>query len=220
MNARRSVKGYDSRMRWLALLVLLRSGELWRVPLDKGAAERVATGLKTRAVASVGGKFVTDKEAVSLAACGAREYGISGDSVWSLTAGRRVELAKIRHAWFVVCDGDAVLVLHDRVVEQVGAGRSWSFVGRPLALAASAGQLFVATTEGPLWQIDRQSGRRRDLGLGGWWGTLALAAEGTHLYAATQSGKIWSIDFAAVQKEALQMGGWEATLAMTIESRR
>jgi hypothetical protein len=132
-----------------------------------------------------------------------------------LTPARRT-LATRAHVGLIACDGEAVFLQHDDAIEQVAPAAEWKVSGHPIALAATGGHLFVATREGPLWQIDRDTGRRRDLGLGGWWGTLALAAEGGTLYAVTQAGKIWAIDYAAVTKSIVAMAGWESALSLAI----
>jgi hypothetical protein len=157
----------------------------------------------------------------ALAGCGSHLYAAVDGEVVEITlpSGRRRSLARLTNPGPLACDGDAVLVAHDQAVEQLGGPR-WPAPGRALALAAGGGRVFVATREGPLWQIDRASARRRDLGLGGWWGTRALATDGTRVYAATQAGKLWEIDVARLQKTIVSMSGWEAALALAITTRR
>jgi hypothetical protein len=105
--------------------------------------------------------------------------------------------------------------IHDGVVEVLGdATRKWPVTGTPIAAAATGERVFFATREGPLWQVDLATGRKRDLGLGSWWGALAMAAQGTHVYVATQSGKLWDIDIAAGTKTAVAMEGWQNTIAL------
>jgi hypothetical protein len=125
-------------------------------------------------------------------------------------------VAKWPHAGLLAGDGDVLVGVHDGKIEQVNGSGSWKLTGQPVAAAACGGKVFVATKEGPLWQLDRATGRQRDLGLGAWWTTLALACQGTHLYAATQSGKLWDIDYAAQTKTALAMDGWQNTAALAV----
>ena len=66
--------------------------------------------------------------------------------------------------------------------------------GQPIALAAGDGKLWLATKAGPLVEVDRATGRERNLPLGDWWGTIALAYADHALYAVTVAGKLWRID--------------------------
>src|SRR5258706_7225067 len=54
--------------------------------------------------------------------------------------------------------------------------------GTVRAFAVDGAKLYAATREGPLWELDLVTKKTRDLGMGGWWGTLALAAAGGKLY--------------------------------------
>jgi hypothetical protein len=146
--------------------------------------------------------------------CGATQ---SGELVEiDVATGRRTTLGKWKRIHHLTADGETLLVEHEGTLEVVGSSppASWKLEGHPIALTAVSGHVFYATREGPLWQLDRATGRKRDLGLGGWWGTLALAAEATRLYAVTQSGKIWAIDFARLEKKALAMDGWQGAVAL------
>ena len=102
------------------------------------------------------------------------------------------------------------------VLVEVGSDRRWKVAGRPIALAAADGRLYVATKEGPLWQIDRKSGQQTDLQLGDWWGTLALAAGGGQLWAVTVAGKLWHIDPARRQKTIVAMDGWQGAIDLSV----
>jgi hypothetical protein len=151
---------------------------------------------------------------------GAQLYAVTdGDDVVELDdrRGRRRVLAHEPNVWSLFSDGAALFVARkDEVVQLLPTRRRYPLAGRPAAAAATAHKLYVATREGPLWEIDRQSAAARDLGLGGWWGTLALAATAGRLYAVTQSGKLWEIDPGARTKTVWQMSGWEGALALAV----
>jgi hypothetical protein len=223
------------------LWLITRDGELHR--LKDGTATTVARGLdKPQAMAAladgkvavahagkleiVGGKkrrTVPGRfaDVVELAAPGARLCASTkaGELIEiDLASGARKQLGAFSHLGHLTADGEALIVDHDGAFEVLGgqAAKLGKITGHPIAIAAASGHLFYATREGPLWQLDWQTGRSRDLGLGGWWGTLALAAEGTHLYAVTESGKLWDIDFAAGTKRALAMDGWQNAVALAL----
>jgi hypothetical protein len=156
---------------------------------------------------------------VQLAAAGGKLYGLTRkNEVMEIddASGKRTARGTWAHAGLLA--GDTMpLGIHDGVVEVIGApDKKWPITGHPIAAAATGERLFVATREGPLWQIDLATGRQRDLGLGGWWGTLAMAAQATHLYVATSSGKVWDIDYAAGTKTALAMDGWQGTVGIAM----
>jgi hypothetical protein len=224
------------------LVVLTRDGLVRRVtdgppepPRAPVAAQpRALTALPTGRYAAVigDGLFVIDGakrkqipgkfgDLRSLAAPGTRLCGASdgGEVVQiDVATGKRLTLAHWPRLGRVAADGEALLAEHDGLIEEVGVTpvRNWKFVGHVLAMAAVDGHVFAATREGPLWQLDRATGRVRDLGFGSWFGTLALAAEGTRLYVVTQSGKLWQLDFAKGEKTALAMGGWEAAVGLAV----
>ena len=132
--------------------------------------------------------------------------------------GKRTLLAKWPFVGFLAADGEVLIASHDKTIEVVGATppASWNVGGYPIAFAAAAGHVFVATHEGPLYQLDRATGLVRDLGMGGWFNTLGLAATATRLYAVTTSGKLWEIDFAQSKKSALAMDGWQMAIALLV----
>jgi hypothetical protein len=222
------------------LMVVTRDGTLHRLS-DGGTEQKTALGLEApRAAAGLGtarvaiahkkGLTIVDgakKRAVPgkqddllrLAGLGERLYGATstGELVEiDVASGKRKSLGKWTRIGQLAADGELLLVEHEGTLEAVGSTPpvSWKLEGHAIAMTAAAGHVFYATREGPLWQLDRASGRKRDLGLGGWWGTLALAADSTHLYAVTQSGKIWTIDFAKSEKSALAMDGWQNAVAL------
>jgi hypothetical protein len=135
-----------------------------------------------------------------------------------LKTGKRKLLAKFSKLGFLAADGDTLYASHDKSIDQVGADPpvSWTLPAHPIVLAAAAGNVFAATHEGPLYLIERATGRQRDLGMGGWFNTLALAADAAHLYAVTTSGKVWEIDFAQSKKNALAIDGWQMAIALVI----
>jgi hypothetical protein len=219
------------------LLILTRDGELHhgtdgphsKIPVEKSRAMTVAHEsplvlaiAHEKGVYEVAGKHhpVPGKQddVVQLAAAGGKLYALtSAHELVELDdgAGKRTPVAKWPHGGFLAGDGDALIGVHDGQIEQQGGG-SWKLTGQPVAVTACGGKVFVATKEGPLWQLDRATGRQRDLGMGSWWATLALACQGTHLYAATQSGKLWDIDYAATTKTAIAMDGWQNTVAIAV----
>jgi hypothetical protein len=218
-----------------ALLVLTRDGALQRVD---GAARLEASFAAPRALAVLDGKVVVAAEGRLIVLDGGRRRvvpGRHGDLRFLVAArrlfavtdggallavdlerGARRPIATRARVDLVASDGREVYSEHAGAIERVGSDRSWKVPGRPIALAVAPGKLYVATHEGPLWEIDLSTDSQRDLGLGGWWGTLALVAAGGKLYAATQSGKLWQIDPAAGTKTALAMSGWEGTLAVAV----
>ncbi|MCU1280271.1 MAG: hypothetical protein JWM53_3817, partial [bacterium] len=174
----------------LLLLVLTRDGTLHRFDGHHDTTAKVA---RASAVAALDDKRVAllagDKLTVDGRALPGRFDQVralaGGASLWALTVAgvSRVDLksgaltlALVEpHAHLVAADGVDAFAEHDGAIVQIGRARSWKVPGRPIALAAGDGKLWVATREGPLYEVDRASGARRDLGLGDWWGTVALA---------------------------------------------
>jgi len=227
------------------LLILTRDGELHhgvdgahgKIPVEKPRAMTIAREAPLvlaiaheKGLHEVAGKqrAVPGKhdDLTQLASAGGKLYGLSrAHEVVEIDdgTGKRTTVATWPHGGLLVGDGDLLLGVHDGKIEPVLPGHegamSWKLAGQPLAATACADKVFIATREGPLWQLDRSSGRQRDLGMGSWWATLALACQGTHLYAATQAGKLWDIDFAAGTKTALAMDGWQGTVALAVTAR-
>jgi hypothetical protein len=149
-----------------------------------------------------------------------------GASLWALsTAGvSRVDLKSGKltlalvepHAHLVAGDGEAAFAERDGVIVEIGSARNWKVPGRPIALAAGDGKLWVATKEGPLYEIDRASAARRELGLGDWWGTVALAYADHALYAVTVVGKLWRIDPQKREKTIVAMDGWQGAIDLSV----
>jgi hypothetical protein len=134
-----------------------------------------------------------------------------------LTSGKRKRLGAWPSLRAAASDGSALYAAHDGIIETVGGARPpLPLKGAALAMAVADNKLYVATRQGPLWEIDLASGASRDLGLGGWWGTLALTSDGKKLFAVTQVGKVWEIDPIANTKTILAMGGWEGALAVVV----
>jgi hypothetical protein len=188
-------------------VVFARAGALWSLDPDRpGAPPRRVPGPARREIRALAGGtklFAWDKK--------------SFITEVDVKRGRQRTIAQVPNVVALAADGDAVFVAHDRVIEEPLAKRSFSLPGRPLALAACRDRLYVATREGPLWEIVRGDGARRDLGLGGWWGTLALTCDGSRLYAVTQAGKVWAVDPGPpAVKTIVAMSGWEAALSLVI----
>jgi|GEM_PF-5727074 len=155
---------------------------------------------------------------------GAHLYAATrGGEVVELTiaTGARTTLGHFARTPLLVYDGAKLLVAHDGVIEELGTSHKWQVEGRPIAMAATATRIYCATKEGPLWLIEREPGSQRDLGLGGWWGTLALDADanGHGVYVATQSGKLWHIDPVTLTKVAAAMDGWAGTVGLLVRTR-
>lgn len=218
-----------ARLFSLLLLLLGRDGVLHRFD---GHHDTTVAAARGSAVAVVGGKvallagarLTVDGRALPgrfsdlrALAGGALLWGATASGVVQIdpTSGKRttrLEAANLRH---LAADGASVFAEAGGVVVEVGGERRWKLAGRPIAMAAGGGKLFVATKEGPLWEIDRQSGRQRDLGLGDWWGTVALAHSDA-LYAVTVAGKIWRIDADKRQKTIVAMDGWQGAIDLAV----
>lgn len=213
----------------LLLLVLTRDGVVHRFDGHHDTTSK-APSARALAVASghlalvAGDKLTVDGRAVPGAfadlralAGGARLWGMTASSVVAIDpkSGKRTTQLESAQIHLIAADGDAVFAEADGVVVEAGSDRRWKVSGRPIALAAGDGKLFVATKEGPLWQIDRASGKQVNVGLGDWWGTVALAHSDA-LYAVTVAGKIWRIDPAKREKTIVAMDGWQGALDLAV----
>ena len=133
-----------------------------------------------------------------------------------LSTGKRERVATVPRAHRLATDGDALFVEADGVVVEAGTTRSWRVPGRPIALAAGAGKLWIATKDGPLLEIDRATSTQRDLGLGNWFGTLGLAFADGQLWAVTVAGKLWRIDPVRREKTIVSMDGWQGAIDIAV----
>jgi hypothetical protein len=175
----------------------------------------------------------------ALARADATLYVLMRDGRLARVHGERTEIVRTftKPAALAARDGGRVAVLADGRAEELD-GTRWTRLNagrettifltapkpewrklvpgtiRAFAVTADGDTLYAATREGPLWEVKLATGARRDLGLGGWWGTLALAAAPGKLYAVTQAGKLWEIDPTAGTKQIVQMSGWEGALAL------
>ena len=219
----------------LLLLVLTRDGVLHRLQGDQQTTEPAA-GATAMAACDDGRVALLARGCISLVERGRRRAVpgrfadaralACGASLWALVPGAVVRVDARRgtrttaialpRARLVAAEGAAVFVEADGVVVEAGAPRRWTVPGHPIALAAGDGKLYVATHEGPLWEIDRATGKERDLGLGDWWGVLGMAAGGRQLFVATVSGKLWRIDPAARTKTIVAMDGWQGAIGLSV----
>jgi hypothetical protein len=223
----------------ILLLLLTRDGVLHRVEGDKEAREAAAFAKPRVAAALGGGDIAVAHDGALTLLAGKRQRALPGAfadvreladggalKLYALTdggevlaidrkSGKRTALGS-GYGHQLAADGAAVFAVRADHVEEVATSRKWPIVGHAIALAAADGKIYVATHEGPLFEIDRASGARRDLGLGEWWGTLALAAGGGKLYAVTEAGKLWEIDPRAGTKTILAMQGWAAALSLSL----
>ncbi len=161
-----------------------------------------------------------NQEPRDIAPLGARVAAVTDDDdviAIDPASGKREPLGHVAQAGPLATDGNVVLIGHGREVTQLG-GPSWKLGGRPIALAASDGRVFAATKEGPLYQLDRATGRTRDLGGGAWFNVLAMQATATRLYVLTTSGKVWAIDFTEEppRKQALAFDGWQMAIGLVV----
>jgi hypothetical protein len=226
-----------ARLVSLLLVVLTRDGTLHRFDGSHDATQPAprATAIavldarpgERRIAVLAGARLTVDGRAVpgrfddvtALAAGGATLWGRTRGALVQIDArsGRRANVLELADIHLVAADGAAAFAEAHGVIVEVGTDRRWKVAGRPIALAAGAGKLWIATKEGPLWEIDRQSGAQRDLALGDWWGTVALAhGGGGQLYAVTVAGKLWHIDPASRQKTIVAMDGWQGAIDLAV----
>ena len=224
-----------ARLISLLLLVLTRDGVVHRFD---GHHDTTATFARATAVAALadgrvavlaGGRLLVDGKALPGRFDDERALA-GGDGLWSLSVAgvSRVDLrsgkrhARARRAARAPrhCRRRRSVRRADGEIVLVGTGRTWKVAGRPIAIAAGDGKLYVATKAGPLVEIDRTSGAQRDLGLGGWWGTIALAYADHALYAVTVAGKLWRIDPAAREKTIVAMDGWQGAIDLSVLLRK
>ncbi|MGZ3407915.1 MAG: hypothetical protein ACXVAN_15800 [Polyangia bacterium] len=215
----------------LLLLVLMRDGTLHRFDGHHDTTAKVARAsaiavLDDQRVAVLAGDRLTLDGRALPGRFGAVRALAGGASLWALSAAgvSRIDLksgaltlALVEpHAHLVAAAGDAAFAEHDGAIVEIGSARTWKLPGRPIALAAGDGKLWAATKEGPLYELDRASGARRELGLGDWWGTVALAYADHALYAVTVAGKLWRIDPARRQKTIVAMDGWQGAIDLSV----
>ena len=215
----------------LLLLVLTRDGVLHRFDghHDTTAAVARATAIATlddrRVVVLAAGRLTIDGKPLPGRFDDVRALA-GGATLWARTdgavvqidpkSGKRATLLELARVHRLAADGASVFAEADGVVVEVGVDRRWKAAGHPIALAAGDGKLWLATKEGPLWEIDRTSGQQRDLQLGDWWGTLALAYADHALYAVTVAGKLWRIDPARREKTIVAMDGWQGAIDLSV----
>lgn len=182
-----------------------------RVALLAGDRLTVVTSGRGRAIAGHFGNL-------RALAGGAELWGLVADGAVriELPSGKQTRVATLARAHRLAADGSALFVEADGVIVEAGAARSWKVPGRPIALAAAAGKLWAATKEGPLWEVDRATGRQRELGLGDWWGTLGLVAADGQLWAVTVAGKLWRIDPERHEKTIVAMDGWQGAVDLAV----
>jgi hypothetical protein len=215
----------------LLLLVLTRDGTLHRFDGHHDTTTKVARAsaiavLDDHRVAVLAGDRLTVDGRALPGRFGAVRALAGGASLWALSpAGvSRVDLESGQlvlalvepRAHLIATDGADAFAEHEGAIVQIGTARSWKLPGRPIALAAGDGKLWVATKEGPLYEVDRASGVRRELGLGDWWGTIALAWADHALYAVTVAGKLWRIDPARREKTIVAMDGWQGAIDLSV----
>jgi hypothetical protein len=217
----------------LLLLVLTRDGSLHSLDdhndLVAGAhATAIATvGKHVVALTMPGTLLIIDgkkrvpaklTDVVGLAGGETMLWGRTAGSVVQIdvASGKRTTVLELPRLHRIAAEGAALFAEADGVVVEVGTDRKWKIAGRPIALAAGDGKLYAATKEGPLWEIDRASGKQRTLPLGDWWGTLALAYGDHALYAVTVAGKLWRIDPARDGKTIVSMDGWQGAVDLAV----
>jgi hypothetical protein len=220
----------------LLLLLLTRDGLLHRFD---GAKDSTSPAPHASAVAVVAGKLALlagkkltiDGKAVPGDFSDVRALAGGPHQLWAINRAGVVRIDPRRgqptvelvdpHVHRLAVDGDEAFAEIDGVIVQVGTPRRWKVPGRPIALAAGNGRLWAATKEGPLFQVDRQSGEVKKLeGIGDWWTTLALACSEGQLYAVTLSGKVWRIDpgsgASRPEKTIVAMDGWQGTIDLAV----
>ena len=214
----------------LLLLVLTRDGNVHRFDGHSDTTAKASQGraiavVTNRTVVLAGGKLTVDGKAVPGSFDDVRALA-GGDELWALgregvarvdlRTGKRATVLELPRLHRIAAEGASVFAEADGVVVEVGTDRKWKIAGRPIALAAGDGKLYVATKEGPLWEVDRAAGAQRNLGLGDWWGTLALAYGEHALYAVTVAGKLWRIDPQKRQKTIVAMDGWQGAIDLAV----
>jgi len=215
----------------LLLLVLTRDGVLHRFDghHDTTAAFARATAVAAladgRVAVLAGGRLLVDGKPLPGRFDDERALA-GGAALWSRSAagvsrvdlrtGKRTLALVEPRAHLLAADGDDAFCERDGEIVQVGTARAWKVAGRPIAMAAGGGKLYVATKAGPLVEVDRATGAQRDLGLGEWWGTLGLAFHDGALYAVTIAGKLWRIDPARREKTIVAMDGWQGAIDLSV----
>jgi hypothetical protein len=213
----------------LLILVLTRDGVLHRFD---GHHDTTATAARATAIAALddhrvavlaGDRLTVDGRAlrghfanVRALAGGAALWGLTGAGIVRIDPVSGAQVLVSPHAHLLAADGDDAFAEVDGKLGKIGGELRCKVPGRPIALAAGDGKLYVATKEGPLWQVDRASCEARDLQLGDWWGTLALAWADHALYAVTVAGKLWRIDPARRQKTIVAMDGWQGAIDLSV----
>jgi outer membrane protein assembly factor BamB len=215
----------------LLLIVLTRDGVVHRLDGHHDTAAKVAgasavTVVGKRTVVLAGGKLVVDGKAIAGSFADGLELAGGNAFLWMRTAtsvvrvdlasGKRATVLELSRVHRIAADGDALFAEADGVIVEAGTDRKWKIAGHPIALAAGDGKLYVATKEGPLWEVDRADGKQRDLQLGDWWGTLALAYGDHGLYAVTVAGKLWHIDPQRREKTVVAMDGWQGAIDLAV----
>ena len=217
----------------LLLLVLTRDGVVHR--LQDGREQSIQAAPHASAVATLadgsvavlaGDRLTLRKRTipghfadVKALAGGSALYALVGDGAVRIdvASGQRERVVTLPRAHRLAVDGSALFVEADGVIVEAGTTHSWRVPGRPIALAAAAGKLWIATKEGPLFEIDRATAGQRDLGLGNWFGTLGLAATADgQLFAVTVAGKLWRIDPQRREKTIVSMDGWQGAIDIAV----
>jgi hypothetical protein len=218
----------------LLLFVLTRNGNLY----TRDDHNDLVAGAHGIAVAIVGKQLVvlTEPGTMLMIDGGKRRVPVKpadlvslagGDTaLWARTAnavvridlanGKRTTVLELPRLHRIAAEGASVFAEADGVVVEVGTDRKWKVAGRPIALAAGDGKLYVATKEGPLWEVDRATSQQRNLGLGDWWGTIALAYSDHALFAVTVAGKLWRIDPQQRQKTIVAMDGYQGAIDLAV----
>ncbi|HEX9102479.1 MAG TPA: hypothetical protein VF997_09755, partial [Polyangia bacterium] len=215
----------------LLLLVLTRDGVLHRfdgrhdTPTAAARATAVTALDDRRVVVLAGGRLTVDGKAlpgrfdgVRALAGGAELWArdVAGVSRVDLRTGKLTLALVEPNAHLVAADGKDAFCERDGEIVQIGTSRTWKVAGRPIAMAAGDGKLYVATKAGPLVEIDRASGAQRTLPLGDWWGTIALAWGEHALFAVTVAGKLWRIDPNRGEKTIVAMDGWQGAIDLSV----
>ena len=220
-----------ARLISLLLLVLTRDGALHRFD---GHHDTTATFAGATAVAALadgrvavlaGSRILVDGKPIPGRFDGTRALA-GGARLWLLDdagvdevdpkRGTRTPLLMNSSAHLLAADGPAVFSEDQGTILEIGTPNLWYVDGKPIAMAAGDGKIWVATKAGPLVEIDRESGRHRALPLGDWFGTVALAYGDHALYAVTVVGKLWRIDPAKNGKTIVAMDGWQGAIDLSV----